>query len=56
LAANSNILEIKLVIAVVYTNYTTSILDDEGIEQDHAFISLPKGRKLMLKLSPVKAE
>lgn len=56
LGSNFALQEIKLVIAVVYTNYTTSILDDEGIEQDHAFISLPKGRKLMLKLSQVKAE
>ena len=39
--------------AAVYTNFTTSIVDDEGIEQDHAFISLPKGRKLMLKFTPV---
>ncbi|RLL94377.1 hypothetical protein CFD26_101772 [Aspergillus turcosus] len=46
--------EIKLVMAAVYTNYTTSIVDDEGIEQDHAFISLPKGRKLMLSFTPVK--
>jgi hypothetical protein len=37
-------------VAAVYTNYTTSIVDDAGIEQDLAeFISLPKGRKLMLK-------
>ncbi|KAL4892500.1 cytochrome P450 [Aspergillus ambiguus] len=50
LGSNFALQEIKLVIAAVYTNYITSILDDEGIEQDHAFISLPKGRKLMLKL------
>lgn len=41
--------------AAVYTNYMTSIVDDEGIEQDLTeFISLPKSRKLMLKFSPVK--
>lgn len=40
--------------AAVYSNYTTSIVDDEGIEQDYAFISLPKVRKLMLKFTPVK--
>lgn len=44
--------EIKLVMAAVYTNFTTSIIDDEGIEQEHSFISLPMGRKLMLKFSP----
>lgn len=46
--------EIKLVMAAVYTNFTTSIIDDEGIEQDHSFISMPKGRKLDLKFSPVE--
>lgn len=41
--------------AAVYTNYMTSIVDDEGIEQDLTeFISLPKGRKLMLRFRPVK--
>jgi hypothetical protein len=45
--------EIKLVMAVLYSNYTTSIVDDEGIEQDYAFIALPRGRKLMLKFTPV---
>ncbi|GAQ04922.1 probable cytochrome P450 110 [Aspergillus lentulus] len=54
LGSNFALQEIKLVMAAVYTNYTTSIVDDEGIEQDYAFISLPKGRKLMLKFTPVK--
>lgn len=39
--------------AAVYTNYTTEVIDDKGIEQDMAFISLPVGRKLMLKFTPV---
>lgn len=49
----ANGIEIKLVMAAVYSNYTTVIIDDEGIEQDYAFISLPRGRKLMLKFIPV---
>ncbi|KAL4875372.1 cytochrome P450 [Aspergillus karnatakaensis] len=54
LGSNFALQEIKLVMAAVYTNYTTSIVDDEDIEQDLAdFISLPKGRKLMLRFSPV---
>ncbi|KAL4917545.1 cytochrome P450 [Aspergillus aurantiobrunneus] len=57
LGSNFALQEIKLVMAAVYTNYTTSIVDDEGIEQDLAeFISLPKGRKLMLKFSPVNRD
>ncbi|GIC86440.1 cytochrome P450 [Aspergillus udagawae] len=54
LGSNFALQEIKLVMAAVYTNYTTSIVDDEGIEQDYAFISLPKGRKLMLEFTPAK--
>ncbi|KAE8154531.1 cytochrome P450, partial [Aspergillus avenaceus] len=53
LGSNFALQEIKLVMAAVYTNFTTEIVDDEGIEQDHAFISLPKGRKLMLKFTAV---
>ncbi|KAL4945847.1 hypothetical protein BDV06DRAFT_209164 [Aspergillus oleicola] len=54
LGSNFAMQEIKLVMAAVYTNYTTEIVDDEGIEQDFAdFISLPKGRKLMLRFHPV---
>ncbi|KOS48290.1 hypothetical protein ACN38_g683 [Penicillium nordicum] len=54
LGSNFALQEIKLVMAAVYSNYTTSIVDDEGIEQDYAFISLPRGRKLMLKFTPVE--
>ncbi|KAA8644910.1 hypothetical protein EYZ11_005298 [Aspergillus tanneri] len=54
LGSNFAMQEIKMVMAAVYTNYTTSIIDDEGIEQDFAFISLPVGRKLMLKFTPVE--
>ncbi|KAJ6023300.1 hypothetical protein N7460_013695 [Penicillium canescens] len=53
LGSNFALQEIKLVMAAVYSNYTTSIVDDEGIEQDYAFISLPRGRKLMLRFIPV---
>jgi hypothetical protein len=45
--------EIKLVMAALYSDYTTSIVDDDDIEQDYAFISLPRGRKLMLRFIPV---
>ena len=49
----TNNLEIKLVMAAVYSNYTTSIVDDEGIEQDFAFIARPRGRKLLLRFTAV---
>ncbi|KAJ5753070.1 hypothetical protein N7520_009987 [Penicillium odoratum] len=53
LGSNFALQEIKLVMAAVYSNYTTSIVDDEGIEQEYAFIALPRGRKLMLRFIPV---
>ncbi|KAI9928453.1 hypothetical protein ASPWEDRAFT_170549 [Aspergillus wentii DTO 134E9] len=53
LGSNFALQEIKLVMAAVFTNYTTTIVDDEGIEQDYEFISLPKGRKLMLRFAAV---
>ncbi|KAL4964544.1 cytochrome P450 [Aspergillus stella-maris] len=55
LGSNFAIQEIKLVMAAVYTNYRTEIVDDDqGMEQDFTdFISLPKGRKLLLRFHPV---
>jgi len=38
----------KLVIAAIYTNYTTEIIDDEGIEQLDRMIATPAGEKLVL--------
>jgi hypothetical protein len=44
---------IKLVVAAIYTNFTTSIVDDEGIEQEDNYIAPPKGRKLVLQFTSV---
>lgn len=41
--------EIKLVTAAIYTNYTTTIEDDKGIEQEDSLIAPPVGRRLILK-------
>lgn len=38
----------KLVLAAVYTNYTTHIIDDVGIEQHDTYTALPRGKKLLL--------
>ena len=43
----------KLMVAAIYTNYTTSIIDDEGMEQADAFLGHPVGEKLLLKLNPL---
>lgn len=40
----------KLVIAAIYSNFTTSIKDAEGIEQDEGFTAGPRGNRLMVQL------
>ncbi|MCJ1251409.1 hypothetical protein MMC30_008642 [Trapelia coarctata] len=45
--------EMKLIVAAIYTNYTTAIIDDAGIEQEDAFIARPKGNKLVLSFSHI---
>lgn len=46
-------LEMKLVIAAIYTNYVTEIVDDEGMEQADTFIAGPVGGKLVLRFKRV---
>lgn len=41
----------KFAIASIYTNFTSSIVDAEGIEQDEGFTAGPKGQKLILQYS-----
>lgn len=38
----------KLVVAAIYTNYTTYVIDDEGIEQLDSMVARPTGEKLIL--------
>ncbi|KAF2192180.1 cytochrome P450 3A6 [Zopfia rhizophila CBS 207.26] len=47
------VLVMKILIAAIYTNYTTSIVDDEGMEQEDTFLGHPVGEKLVLRLSSV---
>jgi hypothetical protein len=44
---------LKTIAAAMYTNYETSIVDDEGIEQEDAFLAGPVGRKLVLNFRSV---
>ena len=39
----------KLIIAAIYTNFSTHIVDDVGIEQEDAYTAGPRGNKLMLR-------
>lgn len=43
----------KHAIAAIYTNYTSAIVDAEGIEQDEGFSAGPKGNKLVLQFEHV---
>lgn len=45
--------EMKFIVAGIYTNYTTRIIDDTGIEQEDAFIARPRGNKLVLGFSHI---
>lgn len=44
------VIVLKLCIAAIYTNYSTTIIDDTGIEQEDAFIAAPKGETLILEV------
>lgn len=43
----------KLVVAALYTNYKTEIVDAEGIEQADVFTAGPVGDKLILRFKLV---
>ncbi|KAL8777931.1 MAG: hypothetical protein Q9213_007644 [Squamulea squamosa] len=48
---NFAVQELKYVMAAVYTNFTTSIVDDTGIEQADAYTAGPIGNQLTLKFA-----
>lgn len=45
--------EMKLAVAATFTNYTTTVIDDENIEETDAYTVKPKGEKLILKIISV---
>ncbi|KAI9838354.1 MAG: hypothetical protein M1819_005622 [Sarea resinae] len=47
--SNLAIQEMKLIVASIYSNFTTTISDDSGIEQADAYTAGPVGGKLMIK-------
>ncbi|MCJ1379685.1 hypothetical protein MMC17_002787 [Xylographa soralifera] len=46
--------EMKFLLAAIYTNYTTSVVDDERMEQEDAYTAGPVGNKLVLKFARVE--
>ena len=45
--------EMKLVVATIYSCYTTEVVDHAGMEQADTFISGPVGGKLVLRFKRV---
>lgn len=42
--------EMKYIVAALYSNYNTAIVDDTGIEQSDAYTAPPKKDRLMIRL------
>ena len=53
IGSNFALQELKLVTAAIYTNFTTEIADDGGIEQLDDYVSRPAGGKLILRFKHV---
>jgi hypothetical protein len=45
--------ELKLVVAAIYTNYTTEILDDEGIGMIDGYSAGPAARRILMQFKKV---
>lgn len=46
-------LELKMVIAAIYSNFTTTIVDDDEIEQSDGYTVGPKGGRLLVRFERV---
>jgi hypothetical protein len=45
--------EMKYIVAALYSTYSTSIVDDTGIEQIDSYTAPPKSDKLMIRLEQI---
>jgi hypothetical protein len=45
-------IEMKYLIAALYSNWTTHIVDDQGIEQKDIYTAPPKSGSLLVTLKP----
>jgi hypothetical protein len=46
----------KYIVAALYSNYETIIVDDTGIEQVDAYTAPPRSSTLLVRLQHVKVE
>ena len=47
--------EMKYIVAALYSNYSTSIVDDTGIEQVDSYTAPPASEQLLVKLKKLEA-
>lgn len=45
----------KHIVAAIYTNFTSSIVSDDGMEQTDGYSGRPASDKLVLAFKPVEA-
>ncbi|RDA94364.1 hypothetical protein CP533_3767 [Ophiocordyceps camponoti-saundersi (nom. inval.)] len=55
LGSNFAMNEIKLTAALIYSNFRTSVVEDDGMEQTGGYSARPKRNQLFLKLTPVES-
>lgn len=46
--------EMKYIVAALYSNYSTTVVDDTGIEQSDSYTAPPKGNKLVIRLEKLE--
>ncbi|MCJ1240866.1 hypothetical protein MMC14_008870 [Varicellaria rhodocarpa] len=51
--SNFALYQLRLVAAAIYTSFTTTVVDDTGIEQMDSFVADPKGEKLVVRFHRV---
>ncbi|KAI4140953.1 MAG: hypothetical protein LQ341_003649 [Variospora aurantia] len=56
IGSNFAMQELKYVTAAIYSNFTTAIIDDTGIEQVDGYMSGPKGGQLQLQFTRLEPE
>jgi hypothetical protein len=48
--------EMKLVVAAIYSNFRTSIVNDDGIEEIDAYTIRPTSNQLVLRFTRIERE
>lgn len=48
--SNFAMMNLKVVVAGLYSGWRTYVVDDEGIEQVQAYVCLPRGRGLVIRV------